>query len=84
MIFVIFFNILYLSVGLFVCMFVSNKCQNGWTNPVQIFCGTSGKVCGWAELKKLPKKIDKSAKICLFMFDNLIRENAADRATIKS
>ena len=24
-----------------VCLFVSNKRQNGWTNPAQIFCGTS-------------------------------------------
>ena len=24
-----------------VCLFVSNKRQNGWTDPAQIFCGTS-------------------------------------------
>ena len=30
-----------LSVCLFVCLFVSNKRQNGWTDRAQIFCGTS-------------------------------------------
>ena len=34
--------IFYLSIyGLSVCLFVSNKRQNGWTDRVQIFCGTS-------------------------------------------
>ena len=27
--------------GLSVCLFVSNKLQNGWTDRAQIFCGTS-------------------------------------------
>ena len=26
---------------MFVCLFVSNKRQNGWTHRAQIFCGTS-------------------------------------------
>ena len=26
---------------MFVCLFVSNKRQNGWTDRAQIFCGTS-------------------------------------------
>ena len=30
-----------LSVCLFVCLFVSNKRQNGWTDRAQNFCGTS-------------------------------------------
>ena len=30
-----------LSVCLSVCLFVSNKRQNGWTDRAQIFCGTS-------------------------------------------
>ena len=30
-----------LSVCLFVCMFVSNKRQNVWTDRAQFFCGTS-------------------------------------------
>ena len=30
-----------LFVRLGVCLFVSNKHQNGWTDPVQFFCGTS-------------------------------------------
>jgi len=30
-----------LSVWVFVCLFVSNKRQNGWTDRAQIFCGTS-------------------------------------------
>ena len=30
-----------LYVCLFVCLFVSNKRQNGWTDRAQIFCGTS-------------------------------------------
>ena len=30
-----------LSVCLSVCLFVSNKRQNGWTDQAQIFCGTS-------------------------------------------
>ena len=30
-----------LSVCLFVCLFVSNKRQNGWTDRAQFFCGTS-------------------------------------------
>ena len=30
-----------LSVCLFVCLFVSNKRQNGWADRAQIFCGTS-------------------------------------------
>ena len=29
-----------LSVWLFVCLFVSNKCQNGWTDQAQILCST--------------------------------------------
>ena len=29
-----------LSVCLFVCLFVSNKRQNGWTDRAQILCGT--------------------------------------------
>ena len=29
------------SACLFVCLFVSNKRQNGWTDRAQIFCGTS-------------------------------------------
>jgi len=29
------------SFGLSVCLFVSNKRQNGWTDQAQIFCGTS-------------------------------------------
>ena len=28
-------------VCLFVCLFASNKRQNGWTDQAQIFCGTS-------------------------------------------
>ena len=28
-------------VLVFVCLFVSNKRQNGWTDRAQIFCGTS-------------------------------------------
>ena len=34
----------YISIykfGLSVCLFVSNKRQNGWTDRAQIFCGTS-------------------------------------------
>ena len=30
-----------LSVSPSVCLFVSNKRQNGWTDRAQIFCGTS-------------------------------------------
>ena len=30
-----------MSVCLSVCLFVSNKRQNGWTDRAQIFCGTS-------------------------------------------
>ena len=30
-----------MSVCLSVCLFVSNKRQNGWTDKAQIFCGTS-------------------------------------------
>ena len=29
------------SVWVLVCLFVSNKRQNGWTDRAQIFCGTS-------------------------------------------
>jgi len=34
---------------LFVCLFVSNKRQNGWTDRAQIFCGTSrdSRECLW-------------------------------------
>ena len=33
---------LYINLAcLFVCLFVSNKRQNGWTDRAQIFCGTS-------------------------------------------
>ena len=35
-------NNLYINLAcLSVCLFVSNKCQNGWTDRAQIFCGTS-------------------------------------------
>ena len=38
----LYINLACLSVCLFVCLsFVSNKRQNGWTDRVQIFCGTS-------------------------------------------
>ena len=30
-----------LSVCVSVCLFISNKRQNGWTDRAQIFCGTS-------------------------------------------
>ena len=33
---------LYINLAcLFVCLFVSNKRRNGWTDRAQIFCGTS-------------------------------------------
>ena len=33
---------LYINLAcLSVCLFVSNKPQNGWTDRAQIFCGTS-------------------------------------------
>ena len=33
---------LYVNLAcLFVCLFVSNKRQNDWTDRAQIFCGTS-------------------------------------------
>ena len=35
-------DLLYINLAcLFVCLFVSNKRQNGWTDWTQIFCGTS-------------------------------------------
>ena len=40
---------------LLVCLFVSNKHQNGWNDPAQISVGphkTSGKVYEWSKLKK--------------------------------
>ena len=43
-----------LSVSLFVCLFVSNKRQNGWTDEAQILCGTHvapGKVYGQSDFK---------------------------------
>ena len=40
----------------FVCLFVFNKRQNGWTDQAQLFCGTSrmtpGKVYGWSNFQK--------------------------------
>ena len=36
-----FVRIVHLDVLVFVCLFVSNKRQNGWTDRAQIFCGTS-------------------------------------------
>ena len=38
-----------------VCLFVSNKRQNGWTDQVKIFVGspvTTGKVYGWSNVQK--------------------------------
>ena len=36
------FTNLYINLAcLSVCLFVSNKLQNGWTDRAQIFCGTS-------------------------------------------
>ena len=35
------YYLLSMSVCLFVCLFVSNKCQNGWINRAQILSGTS-------------------------------------------
>jgi len=37
----LYINLACLSVCFGVCLFVSNKRQNGWTDRVQIFCGTS-------------------------------------------
>ena len=37
----LYINLACLSVFLFVCLFVSNKRQNGWTDRAQIFSGTS-------------------------------------------
>ena len=40
----IFIFLLYINLAcLSVCLFVSNKRQNGWTDRAQIFCGTSRK-----------------------------------------
>ena len=54
-----------LSVCLFVCLFVANKRQNGWTDRAQIFCGTS---CD-------PREglwMIKFSKICLFKNSTLV------------
>ena len=43
-----------------VCLFVSNKRQNGWTDRAQILCGISqapGKVYKWSKLKKIVFKV---------------------------
>ena len=37
----LYINLACLSVMVFVCLFVSNKRQNGWTDRAQSFCGTS-------------------------------------------
>ena len=36
----LYINLACLSVCFFVCLFVWNKRQNGWTDRAQIFCGT--------------------------------------------
>ena len=51
---------------LFVCPFVSNKRQNGWTDQAHFFVGprvTPGKVYGWSNFQKLA-----SIKIWLIFF----------------
>ena len=72
-----------------VCLFASNKRQNGWTDRTQIFCGprvTPGKGYGWsncqnlASIKILFLKILKIHDIfykifCLFLFYNVNKEN---------
>ena len=52
--------------GLSVCLFVSNKRQNGWTDRAQIFCGTSRDPRGGLWMIKF-------SKICLHQ--NSIFEN---------
>jgi len=45
-----------LSVCVLVCLLVSNKRQNGWTDQAQLFYGTfrmtPGKVYGWSNFQK--------------------------------
>ena len=42
-----------LPVCLFVCLFVSNKRQNGWTDRAHFFCGTSRDPReGWSNFQK--------------------------------
>ena len=51
----LFINLACLSVWVLVCLFVSNKRQNGWTEWAQIVCWTSNdhrKVYEWSKFKK--------------------------------
>ena len=54
-----------LSVWVDVCLFISNKRQNGWTNWAHIFCGPHvfpGMVFGWTNFQKFT-----SNKILFFL-----------------
>ena len=52
-----------LSGCLYVCLFVFNRRQNGWTYRAQIFVGlhmTPGKVCGWSKFQKFSLSVESS------------------------
>ena len=55
-------RVIYTLLGcLFLCLFVSNKRENRWTDWAQILCGSSH--IPWKSFKKI--KILKISKICL-------------------
>ena len=76
-------------IYLLVCLFVSNKRQNGWTVRPQFFVGprvTPEKVCGWSNFQKFPSNKIRFLKIlriheiffiksAIFLFNNVFKEN---------
>ena len=80
---------IYIYIYLLVCLFVSNKRQNGWTVRPQFFVGprvTPEKVCGWSNFQKFPSNKIRFLKIlriheiffiksAIFLFNNVFKEN---------
>ena len=66
--------------GLSVCLFVSNKRQNGWTDRAQIFCGhhvTTGKVYEWSKFQIFVsiKIFCENPRIIYVLFYDVHKEN---------
>ena len=64
-----------LSVCLSICLFVSNKSQNGWTDRAQIFCGTSRDLREGLWMIKILKKFVLKSFWFLKNFENAQKNN---------
>jgi len=86
----IYFACLWLFARPFVCPFVSNKRQKGWTDLIQFLCGTSHEknvfknVWFLLNFENARKFFIKSAKFFRYCFILYKEKMLRDRATSKS